>query len=104
MAYTTFDPVKEDESGKLAKQIIWSTDALKRAIEGKAKGKRLIANPFYENNTKLLKGELTFSRTPAEVKHFIDCMNDIFVFCKECKMMTPKGIRKVKYVITKRII
>ena len=96
MAYTTFDPVKEDESGKLARQIIWSTDALKRAIDGKAKGKRLIANPFYENNTKLLKGELTFSRTPEEVKHFTDCMNDIFVFCKECKMMTPKGIRKVK--------
>lgn len=96
MAYTSFDPIKEDTSGKIAKSVIWSTDAIKRALGGKEKGQRLIANPFYENNTKLLKGELTFSRTDKEIKHYAECMQDIFIFAKDCKMMTPRGVRKVK--------
>ena len=51
-----FDPIKEDKDGVKAKRMIWSTKTLDLAIKGLGEGRKLVANPFYENNTKLLKG------------------------------------------------
>lgn len=91
-----FNPVKNDtENGKSSK-IVWSTEALDTALEGLDQGFKLKANPFYDNNTKLLKADLLFERTPEELKHFKECMKDVLVFAKECQLMTPQGIQHVK--------
>ena len=91
-----FNPVKESVDGKLAHKVIWSTKSLELAIEGLNQGKKLVANPFYEYNTKILKGDLVFRRTPEEEQEFLKCMNDIVYFANEyCKLMTPEGIKKV---------
>ena len=80
-----FNPVKNDtENGKSSK-VVWSTEALDTALEGLDQGFKLKANPFYDNNTKLLKAE-----------HFKECMKDVLVFAKECQLMTPQGIQHVK--------
>ena len=93
----TFNPVKEDNSGAQARRMIWSSRALDLAIEGLKQGRKLIANPFYENNTKLLKGDLNFDRTPEEIEEWLKCKNDIIYFVeKYCKLMTPEGIKYVK--------
>ena len=92
-----FNPVKEDVSGVQAKRAIWSTRSLDLALEGLKQGRKLVANPFYENNTKLIKGDLVFDRTPEEVKEWLRCKNDISYFVeKYCKLMTPEGIKNVK--------
>ena len=92
-----FNPVKEDLSGVQAKRVIWSTRALDLAFEGIKQGRKLIANPFYENNTKLLKGDLVFDRTQEEIQEWLRCKNDIIYFVeKYCKLMTPEGIKNVK--------
>lgn len=92
-----FNPIKEDIDGKRAKSVIWSTDTIHTAISGLDQGRKLVANPFYENNTKLLKGELVFRREEEEEEEFIKCMNDIVYFAeKYCKLMTPEGIKNVK--------
>lgn len=92
----TFNPVKEDTSGVQAKRAIWSTKAIDLAYEGLKQGRKLVANPFYENNTKLLKGDLVFDRTPEEIQEWLRCKNDIIYFVeKYCKLMTPEGIRNV---------
>lgn len=92
-----FNPIKEDKSGVQAKRMVWSSKALDLALEGLKQGRKLIANPFYENNTKLIKGDLVFDRTPEEVKEWLKCKNDISYFVeKYCKLMTPEGIKNVK--------
>ena len=92
-----FNPVKEDESGKIAKRMIWSTESLDLAIKGLEEGKKLKANPFYENNTRLLKGDLVFERTEKEIEEWKKCKDDIIYFVENyCKIMTPEGIQKVK--------
>ena len=48
-----FNPVKEDKDGVMARRVIWSTESLDLALKGMEQGKKLVANPFYENNTKL---------------------------------------------------
>lgn len=94
--YKGFNPIKEEVDGKRAHSVIWTTKSLEMAIEGLNQGKKLIANPFYENNTKILKGDLVFQRTPYEESEFIKCMNDIVYFANTyCKLMTPEGIKKV---------
>ena len=45
-----FNPVKEDKDGVRAKRAVWSTRSLDLAFEGLKQGKKLVANPFYENN------------------------------------------------------
>lgn len=91
-----FNPVKEEKDGVKAKQIIWSTKSLDAAIIGIEQGKKLIANPFYENNVKLLKGDMVFQRTPDEIKEWLKCKNDIIYFAeKYCKLMTPEGIQHI---------
>ena len=94
---STFNPVKEDKDGIKAKKVIWSSAALDIALTGLKQGKKLIANPFYENNTKLLKGDLNFERTPDEITEWLKCKRDIIYFVeKYCKFMTPEGIKNVK--------
>lgn len=93
----TFDPVKEDKDGVKAKRVIWSSRALNLAFEGLKQGRKLVANPFYENNTKLLKGDLVFDRTEEEIAEWLRCKNDIIYFVeKYCQLMTPEGIQHVK--------
>lgn len=92
----TFNPIKEDLDGVKAKRMIWSTEAINLAVKGLSEGKRLIANPFYENNVQLLKGDLTFERTPEEIEEWKKCRDDVIYFAeKYCKLMTPEGIKNV---------
>ena len=92
----TFNPVKEDETGKMAKRVIWSSESIRLALEGIMAGRRLIANPFYENNTKLLKGDLVFRREQSEIDEWKKCAEDIIYFANTyCKLMTPEGIKNI---------
>ena len=92
-----FNPVKQDIDGKLAKRVIWTSNAIQSAIKGLVEGRKLVANPFYENNTKLLKGDLVFKRTDEEIEEFKRCMNDVIYFAeKYCQLMTPEGIKHIK--------
>ena len=50
-----FNPVKQDADGKQAKRMIWSSESIELGLKGLEEGRKLIANPFYENNTKLPK-------------------------------------------------
>lgn len=90
-----FNPVKVDESGKIARRMIWSTKSIEAALQGIREGRQLIANPFYMGNTKLLKPDLNFKRTPEEIADFIRCKNDIIYFASKCKLMTPEGIEYI---------
>lgn len=91
-----FNPVKEETDGVKAKRMIWSTAAFDMALKGIEQGRKLVANPFYENNTKLLKGDLVFQRTQEEIDEWMRCKNDIIYFVeKYCKLMTPEGIKHV---------
>lgn len=93
----TFNPVKEDTSGVKARRVIWSSAVLDAALTGIEQGKKLVSNPFYENNTHLLKGDLVFERTTEEIDEWIRCKCDIIYFVeKYCKLMTPEGIKNVK--------
>ena len=93
---TGFNPIKEETGGVKAKRMVWSSTVLDVALKGLEQGRKLIANPFYENNTKLLKGDLVFERTDEEIQEWLRCKNDIIYFVeKYCKLMTPEGIRNV---------
>ena len=92
-----FNPVKEDRDGVKAKRAVWSTKSLNLAIDGILAGKKLIANPFYENNTSILKGDLVFERTEEEIKEWLKCKNDILYFANTyCKLMTPEGVQHIQ--------
>lgn len=92
----SFNPVKEDKDGVIAKRMVWSTQSLNLALKGLNEGKKLIANPFYENNTKLLKSDLVFERTEDEIKEWLKCKDDVVYFVENyCKIMTPEGIQRV---------
>lgn len=92
----SFNPVKEEKDGVLARRMVWSTEALKLATKGLEDGRKLVANPFYENNIKLLKGDLVFQRTDEERAEWKRCATDIIYFVnKYCKLMTPEGIKNV---------
>ena len=92
-----FNPIKEDKEGVLAKRTVWSTRSLDLAIKGVTDGRRLVANPFYENNIKLLKGDLVFERTDEEIAEWKKCSKDIIYFAeKYCQLMTPQGIQHIK--------
>lgn len=91
-----FNPIKQDKDGVMAKRVIWTSKSLDAAIKGLVEGRKLVANPFYENNTKLLKGDLVFKRTDEEVEEFKRCMNNVLYFAeKYCKLMTPEGIKNI---------
>lgn len=92
-----FNPVKEDKDGVMAKRAIWTSQSIDLAIRGLTEGKKLSANPFYENKVKLLKADLTFQRTPEEIEEWLKCRNDLLYFVENyCKILTPKGIMKVE--------
>lgn len=96
MAEAVFDPVKKSEAGKRAMAMKWSTRSLDLALNGLDQGQKLVANPFYENNTKLLKGDLVYTRTPDEIQEWIRCSRDVVYFAnKYCKLMTPEGIQNI---------
>lgn len=91
-----FNPIKETTADGRSSVIQWSTAVLEKAVNGLAKGKRLIANPFYENNVKLLKPELVFVKTAQEVQEWKKCANDLPYFIENyAKFMTPQGLRKI---------
>lgn len=91
-----FNPIKQDKDGVMAKRVIWTSKSLSSAIKGLTEGRKLVANPFYENNTKLLKGDLVFKRTEEEIEEFKRCMNDVLYFAeKYCQLMTPEGIQHI---------
>lgn len=77
---TAFNPVKEEKDGVMARRMIWSTPSLQAAIKGLEEGKKLIANPFYEGNTKILKGDLVFQRSDEEIAEWKKCKDDIVYF------------------------
>lgn len=94
--YQAFNPVKETVADGRSSVIQWSTTVLEKAVNGLAKGKRLVANPFYENNVKLLKPELVFVKTSQEVQEWKKCANDLPYFIENyAKFMTPQGLRNV---------
>ena len=94
---SVFNPIKEEKDGVLAKRTIWSTESIKMALKGLEQGRKLVANPFYENNSQLLKGDLVFERTPEELEEWKRCAKDIVYFAeKYCKLMTPQGIQHIK--------
>lgn len=94
---SAFNPIKMDKDGVQAKRVVWSSEALELALKGLEDGRKLVANPFYENQTKLLKGDLVFQRTEEEIKEWKRCATDIIYFVnKYCKLMTPEGIKNVK--------
>ena len=92
-----FNPIKEDKEGTAARRVIWSSESLDMAINGLKEGKRLVANPFYENNIKLLKDNLVFNRTKEEIKEWKRCANDILYFAENyCVLMTPEGRQHIQ--------
>lgn len=92
----TFNPIKEVKGDQRSQAIQWTSAILDVAVKGLGKGKRLVANPFYENNVKLLKPDLVFVRTAWEVAEWEHCANDIFYFIETyAKTMTPLGIRNI---------
>lgn len=91
-----FNPIKQDKDGIRAMRVVWSTKSLDAALNGLNEGKKLIANPFYENNTRLLKGDLVFERTPEEIEEWKKCAKDIIYFTNTyCKLMTPEGVKQI---------
>ena len=78
-----FNPVKEDTDGVRARRVIWGTDTIRMALKGLEQGKKLVANPFYENNTKILKGDLVFERTPEEIEEWKKCREIGRAWCRE---------------------
>lgn len=97
MKVEEFNPIKEDRDGVRAKRVIWSTKSLNSALKALEEGRKLVANPFYENNTRLLKADLVFKRTPEEVEEWKKCATDIIYFAnKYCKLMTPEGVKSIE--------
>ena len=93
---STFNPIKENKGDQRSQHIQWTTTVLETAVEGLSKGKRLVANPFYENNVKLLKPNLVFVRTKNEVEEWKKCAKDLPYFIEQyAKFMTPQGLQNV---------
>lgn len=90
-----FDPVKELKGNDQAKQVIWTTKALNRAVDAIKQGLPLKVNPFIGQNTKLLKPELVFERTDEEIEDYIKCMQDVTYFASKCFVMTPEGLQPI---------
>ena len=90
-----FNPVKEDKENR-AQRVVWTTANIEIAAQAIQQGKKLVANPFYENNIRLLKPDLVYQRTAEEIEEWKKCANDVMYFAeKYCKIMTPEGIKNV---------
>ena len=91
-----FNPVKEEKKGERARRVVWTSQSLQLAIEALGQGKKLVANPFLDNNVRLLKADLVYQRTEEEKKEWVKCKNDIIYFAENyCPMLTPEGYKKV---------
>lgn len=90
-----FNPIKPEGDDSKVQRVVWTTESINKALEGLNKGQKLVAKPFFDNETKLLRADLLYQRTPEEITHFKECMDDILVFAKECQLMTPEGVQKV---------
>lgn len=102
---TEFDPIKVARDGKMAEQVIWSTNSINVAIDGINKGLQLKANPFIGKDTQLLKPNLVYKRTKEEIDDFKKCMFDPIYFASKCYIKTPTGLKpctlrdyQVKYI------
>lgn len=92
-----FNPVKEEKDGVRARRAIWTTRSIELAIKGLTEGKRLHANPFYDKNVALLKGDLTYQRSDEEKQEWLKCRDDLLYFVENyCKILTPEGYRQVE--------
>lgn len=91
-----FDPIKYDKGGKEAEKVIWSTKSLNAAVKALNEGLPLKANPFIGKNTKLLKPDLVYRRTPEEIEDYVKCMQDPVHFGSKCYLMTPSGLQQCK--------
>lgn len=91
-----FDPIKYDKAGKEAEKVVWTTKSLNKAVDALKKGMPLKANPFIGKNTKLLKPDLVFARTPEEIEDYMHCMEDPLYFAEKCFLMTPTGLQAAK--------
>lgn len=93
----SFNPIKDEGINSRYKRVVWSTKTLDIAVEALVQGKRLVANPFLDNNVLLLKPDIVYQRTDEEIAEWIKCKDDIIYFVENyCKIMTPSGVRKVK--------
>ena len=90
-----YDPVKELKGGVEASRVVWSTKSLEMAVDALSKGLPLKANPFCGTNTKLLKPNLVYKRTAAEMEDIIRCVKDPIYFASKCFLMTPEGLQPV---------
>lgn len=96
MKRQVFNPIKQDEDGKKARRVVWSTESINLALKGVNEGRKLIANPFYENNRKLLKNDLVFQRTEEEVMEWGKCAKDVIYFSNTyAQLMTPEGTKHI---------
>lgn len=92
-----FNPVKPENDNTFAQRTIWTTRSIEMAIEGLTQGRRLKANPFYDNNINLLKADLTYRRTDEEIKEWVKCKDSVLYFVEHyCKIMTPEGFKIVE--------
>lgn len=91
----SFNPVKADKTGT-EQRVQWSTATLELAIKGLNEGRKLVSNPFYNNKTYLLKGDLVFKHTADEINEWKKCKHDIIYFANTyCKLMTPDGVKNI---------
>lgn len=88
-----FDPVKKAKDGSEAERVIWTTKALKTAVDALEKGLPLKVNPFCGKETKLLKPDLLYKRTVEEIEDYKRCMLDPIYFASKCFLMTPEGLK-----------
>ena len=92
----TFNPIKEEKEGTRSQRVVWTTEALEKAVKGLNQGRVLSVNPFYDNKVWLLKEDLTYQRTPEEIKEWKKCSKDVLYFAqKYAKLLTPEGIKHV---------
>ena len=91
-----YDPIKVPKDGKEAERVVWSTKSINIAVDAISKGLPLKANPFIGKNTKLLKPDLVYKRTPEELEDYMKCMQDPVYFATKCYLMTPEGLQPCK--------
>ena len=91
-----FNPIKEEKEGTRSQRVVWTTETLEKAVKGLNQGRVLSVNPFYDNKVWLLKEDLTYQRTPEEIREWKKCAKDVLYFAqKYAKLLTPEGIKHV---------
>ena len=91
-----YNPVKLPKDGVEAEKVIWTTKALNIAVDAIKKGLPLKANPFCGKNVQLIKPDLVYKRTKAEIDDYLKCREDPVYFASKCFLMTPEGLKACK--------